>query len=964
LQFAGGNWQVTNNFIPGGGSLIFAGAAVTASGGMFNYTATNLVVNAGNLLVGGGQRLSPVTAGATLTVSGGSLTVSNTTYGARLGNSSANNASQAGFLSFAGVQTGGTVLIVSNGDNVLSLGGFGPATSGQSASYTLSGGSLIIPSGGGSGNGLWLGADSNQLATTTFTLAGTGTVLAYNIKGAQGGGAQQVLNFSGGTLSAAAINMSLLQSSNAPTVSGTLYNNGGVLAPGGLGLPGKTTITGNYTNAANTALVVDLGGTNAASLFQDTSSNSYDNVSVTGGTLVNGALTVNLLNGFSPALTNGFTILASAGGVSGSFTNLFAGNRVAVAGNPAYSFQVLTTSTAVILTNFELNAPLVTVSPATDAVPYGSNVVLSAVATGVAPLAYQWYDENTNLISGATGATLTLTSPAVAASGNYTVVVTNIYGVATNLAAVTVSPATLTITANSAIKTYGQTVSYGAGSSAFTSTGLQNGQTVGSVTITAGGGTAATAPVGVYSLTPGAATGGTFNPANYSIAYNPNTLTVNALGVTATANPQTKVYGTADPALTYGFSPALVGGDTFSGGLSRAAGSAVGSYAITQGTLALSTNYSLTYVGTNLTITPAALTITANNASKTYGNTLTFAGTEFTASTLVTGDSVSSVTLNSAGATNTAAPGSYSIVPSAATGTGLGNYSIAYTNGTLTVSAANAGLTVGSSQTPVGYLGGVAFTATVNTNATGSVVFTDVAGAFSTNTLTAGTAASVTITNLPRGTNVITVVYSGDPDYAAATNTFEEVVTNHPPVAQTMTVTFTAGLGGEIALTDLATNWSDGDGDAVELTAINFTSTNGATVWPINLTTNLGGSYALTASAYLGYSNPANVPDRITYTISDGFGGSATGSINILIQTAVTGTNSITSLVSGIPTSLTAYGVPGFSYITQRSTNLTDWVEISTNTAATNGVINVNDGFSDLGGIAPTQAYYRLRWRP
>src|SRR5262249_7588282 len=50
---------------------------------------------------------------------------------------------------------------------------------------------------------------------------------------------------------------------------------------------------------------------------------------------------------------------------------------------------------------------------------------------------------------------------------------------------------------------------------------------------------------------------------------------------------------------------------------------------------------------TTLSVTPAALTITANNASKTFGRTLTFAGTEFTASGLVNGDSVSSVTLTS-----------------------------------------------------------------------------------------------------------------------------------------------------------------------------------------------------------------------------------------------------------------------------------------------------------------------------
>ncbi len=86
---------------------------------------------------------------------------------------------------------------------------------------------------------------------------------------------------------------------------------------------------------------------------------------------------------------------------------------------------------------------------------------------------------------------------------------------------------------------------------------------------------------------------------------------------------------------------------------------------------------------------PKALTITANNRSKTYGDTVTFAGTEFTAVGLVGSDSVTSVTLTSAGAaaSATVAGSPYSIVPSAAIGTGLGNYAITYVNGTLTTNA-------------------------------------------------------------------------------------------------------------------------------------------------------------------------------------------------------------------------------------------------------------------------------------
>ena len=98
-------------------------------------------------------------------------------------------------------------------------------------------------------------------------------------------------------------------------------------------------------------------------------------------------------------------------------------------------------------------------------------------------------------------------------------------------------------------------------------------------------------------------------------------------------------------------------------------------------------NYNLTNTTASATanITAKALTITANDKTKAYGKTVTFAGTEFTTSGLVDGDVVNSVTIQSAGAAAKAIGGAYPIVASAATGTGLGNYDISYVNGTMTV---------------------------------------------------------------------------------------------------------------------------------------------------------------------------------------------------------------------------------------------------------------------------------------
>ena len=96
-----------------------------------------------------------------------------------------------------------------------------------------------------------------------------------------------------------------------------------------------------------------------------------------------------------------------------------------------------------------------------------------------------------------------------------------------------------------------------------------------------------------------------------------------------------------------------------------------------------------------LTVTPKALDITASNQSKNYGVTFTFTGTEFTtgAGQLVSGDSVTSVSLSSTGAPGTATVGGYPIVASAAVGTGLSNYNITYHDGTLTVNQATATVT-------------------------------------------------------------------------------------------------------------------------------------------------------------------------------------------------------------------------------------------------------------------------------
>ncbi len=250
--------------------------------------------------------------------------------------------------------------------------------------------------------------------------------------------------------------------------------------------------------------------------------------------------------------------------------------------------------------------------------------------------------------------------------------------------------------------------------------------------------------------------------------------------IIVTAHATSKVYGAADPALAYTWSPALVGGDGFSGGLSRTAGEDVGSFAITQGTLSLPSNYALTYAGASLTVTPKVLTITANDVSKEYRTTANFTGTEFTADGLAPGDSVAAVTLTSAGAAADATidRGPYPIVPGAAVGTHLGNYQIVYVNGSLTVTRASAALVLTSPVAESARGRPLTFTVSISaTGATGTVTFMDGAAVLGSVALTEGTATFET-SALDPGTHSITAAYSGDSHFAAGTSAALDITVN------------------------------------------------------------------------------------------------------------------------------------------------------------------------------------------
>ncbi|HHM5591891.1 TPA: MBG domain-containing protein, partial [Pseudomonas aeruginosa] len=181
----------------------------------------------------------------------------------------------------------------------------------------------------------------------------------------------------------------------------------------------------------------------------------------------------------------------------------------------------------------------------------------------------------------------------------------------------TITKALLNVIADAKTKVYGDADP----SLTYQVSGLKNGDSAGSI-LTGGLNRAAGENVGVYGINQGDLA---LNSGNYDLSYQGNNLTITKALLNVIADGKTKVYGDADPSLTYQVS-GLKNGDTAGavlngGSLSRVAGENVGVYGINQGGLGLvSSNYTLNYQGNNLTITKALLNVIADAKTKVYGD--------------------------------------------------------------------------------------------------------------------------------------------------------------------------------------------------------------------------------------------------------------------------------------------------------------------------------------------------------
>ena len=206
----------------------------------------------------------------------------------------------------------------------------------------------------------------------------------------------------------------------------------------------------------------------------------------------------------------------------------------------------------------------------------------------------------------------------------------------------------------------------------------------------------------VYIRLTATATAGSYNDSNIMVVASVGAVSLTNVSTVSgnVVNPATPVLAVIASAITYGqtLTDVSLAGSVASnannqtpvlGGFALVSATNVSNAGVTNVVVNFTpldtTNYTLASTNVNVTVNPASLVITANTTNKLYNTTLTFNGGEFTSSGLVNGNTVTNVTLASAGAVSTAPVGLYAITATNALGSGLTNYSIIYSNGQLVV---------------------------------------------------------------------------------------------------------------------------------------------------------------------------------------------------------------------------------------------------------------------------------------
>ncbi len=458
----------------------------------------------------------------------------------------------------------------------------------------------------------------------------------------------------------------------------------------------------------------------------------------------------------------------------------------------------------------------------------------------------------------------------------------------------------------------------------------------------------ATSPVGAYPITPSGA-----SSSNYTISYLPGALTITPASLLISANSTNKVYGAAVPVLSASYS-GFVNGDTASSltipvsiSTTALSSSPTGVYSISASG-ASNANYTITYAPGSLSVTPAALTITANSTGKVYGASLPV----FTAaySGFVNGDTASSLSVPvslTTLATSGSPVGNYPIV---AAGALSGNYIISHVNGTLAITQAGSVASLGSSQNPALPGSSITFTCSVNTappgagTVDGSVQFkVDGANAGSPVPVTAGTATYSTV--LALGSHSVQADYLGSANITGSSATLSPAqLINTPPVASADLVERGSTNGTKVAIAALLANDSDSDGDPVAFVSCASISAKGATL--------------VVSNGWIFY-NPAPTlaeNDTFDYSITDGRGTPVSGTVTVqFIASAGSASNLAVADLGGGSYKLHLDGVPNVRYRLQYTISLStpSWIDL------TSGFTDESGTFEYTDSSGAPQRYYR-----
>ncbi|MDQ8180403.1 MBG domain-containing protein [Pelagicoccus sp. SDUM812005] len=321
-----------------------------------------------------------------------------------------------------------------------------------------------------------------------------------------------------------------------------------------------------------------------------------------------------------------------------------------------------------------------TVTGLVDASTYG-NVFIQDSAAGAPSMSSSGAAASANVASGSHTINIaagTLSAPTGYGASSYT------------NGTLTVTKADLTVTLNNDSKTY-DSLAY-SGGNGYNIAGFVNSESEANLggSFTYGGNAQGVTNVGDYTLS-----GAGFTSGNYAISYVDGDLSVNKAALTVTLNDDSKTYDSLSYSGGNGYTvsgfvgtenESNLGGSFAYSGNSQGAINA-GDYTITASGLT-SGNYDISYVDGDLTVNKAALTVTANDDSKTYdalaysgGYGLSYDGFVGTEDASALGGSVV-YSGNAQGALNA---GDYTI---SASGLTSGNYDISYVDGDLTVNKA------------------------------------------------------------------------------------------------------------------------------------------------------------------------------------------------------------------------------------------------------------------------------------